>query len=458
MVSIPILSGVVATQQAEFVQTYPLNLEPVVVNSQIAAGQLRATAGAVPYATAPGIDRGGVLWNGRHYRVMGSQFGLVEGGAFTAIGSVGGTGYVRLDYSFDRLGIQSEERLYYFNGTTLTQVTDQDLGRVVDMLWVDGFWMTTDGTAIVVTELNNPLEIKPLKYGSAEEDPDPITGLFKLRREVYALGRHTIQVFRNVGGNGFPFANVPGAAIPFGCVSASAKCAYGDSFAFVGSKRDHALSVFVAGQGDATPISTRTVEDALAAVADPTSIVLESRSYRAEQRLFVHLPDETWVFLAQASQKAGEPVWYRARSQGPYRIRNAVTTPDGIIVGDSGAPRLGRLDEGTDVHFDIAPEWGFDAGMIYNEGRGGIVHSVELIGLPGRAKTRDAVAFMAWTRDGETFSVDRAVSMGAPGERRKRMQWRPKTRFSNYLGLRFRGVGGMPGFAKIEAKISPLAV
>jgi hypothetical protein len=106
----------------------------------------------------------------------------------------------------DTSAIRSSDQLYYWDGTTLTHVTDTDLGPVVDMLWIDGYTMTTDGTSIIVTELNDPTSVLPLKYGSAEEDPDMVTGLIKSRDEAYALGQYTIQVFQNVGGNGFPFA------------------------------------------------------------------------------------------------------------------------------------------------------------------------------------------------------------------------------------------------------------
>jgi hypothetical protein len=137
------------------------------------------------------------------------------------------------------------------------------------MLWIDGYTMTTDGTSIVVTELNDPTSVLPLKYGSAEEDPDMVTGLIKARNEAYALGGNTIQVFQNVGGNGFPFAPVKGASIPVGCVGPQAKCLFGDSFAFVGSARNEAIGVYLAGSGSATRISSRAIDDELAKVADP---------------------------------------------------------------------------------------------------------------------------------------------------------------------------------------------
>jgi stabilization protein len=454
--TIPLLSGVGATEQAEFVTLYPLNLEPVAIDNKISRGQLRATSGAVPLGTGPGIDRGGITWGAQHYRVMGTKLAKVAAnGEATEVGDVGGAGPVRMDYSFDRLGIRSGSALWYYDGSNLTQVTDEDLGAVVDMMWIDSFWMTTDGDSIVVTELADPFSVLPLKYGSAEEDPDMVTGLMKVRDEPYVLGRHTIQVFRNVGGNGFPFTVNEGATIPYGCVSASAKCYFAGSFAFVGGGRDEALGVRVAGQGDADKISTRAVDDALAAVDDPTSIVLESRAYRDEERLFVHLPEESWVFCARASLRVQEAVWYRVRSGGAYRIRNAVHAYGKIICGDLNSSALGLLSDDVSTHFGDVVEWEFHAGLIQGPG---ILHSAELIGLPGRGpQGEEATIFLSMTGDGETYSAEKAISAGVAGERRKRLQWRPHQRFTNYLGLRFRGLNqAMPGFAKCEAVIAPL--
>jgi hypothetical protein len=225
--------------------------------------------------------------------------------------------------AFDRLGIRSGEKLFYWNGSVLTEVTDPDLGPVLDMLWIDGYFMTTDGTSVIVTELNDPTSVLPLKYGSAEEDPDMVTGLIKARDEAYVLGRNTIQVFRNVGGSGFPFATLKGASIPFGCVGPSAKCLYGDSFAFVGSARNESLGVYLAGSGSAKRISSRAIDDELAKVADETTIILENRASRAEHRLLIHLPDKTLVFLLNASKELGEPVWYVAHSGSGSHIVHA---------------------------------------------------------------------------------------------------------------------------------------
>lgn len=458
---IPLLSGVVADGSAEYLTALPVNLEVVATDNKIAAAQFRAPAGAVTHVTGPGADRGGIDYDGRHIRVMGTK--LVEiAGAVTILGEVGGTGPVTFAEGFGRLAIRSGTSLFYLVGSDLTEVTDPDLGPVKDALWIDGYFMTTDGTSIVVTELNDPTKIEPLKYGSAEEDPDMVTGLMKVANEAYAVGRYTIQVFGNVGGSGFPFARIKGATIPQGCVGPNAKCLFADSFAFIGGGRGEAVGVYVAGQGSATRISPRVIDDELAKVSDPTQIVLESRTYRAERRLLIHLPDKTLVFLTNVSKTLEQPAWYVAQSGrgNPYRLRNAVMVGGRWFVGDTQSNAIGVLDETVSTHFGDKAEWQFTAGLIYNEARGGIVNTLELIGLPGRAPLgEEPQAFLSMTRDGETWTEERPCSLGKRGERNTRIQWRPRARFANQLGLRFRGYNdAMPGFAALEAGITPLAV
>lgn len=456
---IGLLSGILAATTGELGVSYPVNLEVVPVDNKIAKAQFIPTPGTKPHGEGPGADRGGIYWNGVHYRVMGSKLVSVDQfGGIIELGEIGGEGRVGFDYSFDRLAIRSFGNLFYWNGEALNQVIDVDIGQVRDMIWIDGYFMVTEGSYIAVTDLNNPNSVQPLRYGSAEEDPDPVTGLLKLRREAVVLGRHTIQFFKNVGGNGFPFSPIQGATIPQGCVGPEAKCLFADSFAFVGSSRNEALGVYVAGNGSATRISTRAIDDELAKVADPSTIVLENRTTRAERRLLVHLPDKTLVWQMNATRALEEDCWAILRSGvgKPYRLRNSVEAYGKVIVGDTDTAALGVLTEEATTHFGVEPHWRFDAGLIYNNASGGVVTKLELIGTPGRTDFgKDASAFLSMTRDGVTFTDERSRSMGRAGEFAKRLQWRPRVNFRAWLGLRFRGTG-RPTFAALEADIIPL--
>lgn len=464
MVMIPIIRGVYADSVADFIESLPINREPVVLNTGLSEGYLRAAPGIGALGTGPGADRGGVNWNGTCYRVMGTKLVTVsQAGAVTILGDVGAGGQCSFDYSFDRLAIASGGRLYYWNGA-LTQVTDPDLGAALDVIWIDGYFMTTDGEFLVVTELNDPTAVDPIKYGSSEEDPDPVTGLLKIRGEVYALNRHTIEVFQNIGGNGFPFQRNGGAQIPRGCVGTHAKALFLQTFAFVGSSRNEALGVYLAGGGNTVKISSIQVDKLLNALSpdEQAGIVVEARTDENEQRLLVHLPDKTLVYFSQASQRGEADIWAIYASgvtaDEAYRGRNGVQCYGRYIVGDK-AGNVGQIDGSVPTQFGDITGWRFDTALLYNENGRGILNSVELTGLPGRGiPGSDPRAFLSMTVDGVQWSQERAIATGRPGQRNVHMQWRPKMRFNQWIGMRFRGAdGGMEAFARLDAKVEPLS-
>lgn len=458
MTQIPLLKGVVSTEAADFSLSYPVNLEPVPVESGISKGYLQSMSGVAPWATGPGPIRGAIVWNGLYHAVMGAKLVSVSSaGVVSILGDVGGTGPVAMDYGFGRLAIQSGTNLYYWDGTALTQVTDPDLGQCFDVVWMAGYYVSTDGTSIISTQLSDPTQVDPLKYGSAESDPDMVTGLIRVRNELAVTGQNTIEFFTNVGGSGFPFQASEGATIPIGCVGPRAKCLFGQTFAFCGGGRNHGIGIWLAGAGNAQKLSTRAVDDALAEVTDLALIILESRSSRDEERLLVHLPDRTMIYYANASQAAGEPVWGGARSgvmmNAAYRLRFATFCYGKWIVGDTDSGALGVLDDGLSSHFGDETGWRFDTMLLYNGGRGGIVHDLELIGLPGRGG--DGSAFLSFTEDGETWSMEKPARL--PLNRRGRVQFSPHKRFRNLLGMRFRGSGSqLAGWAALEARIEGL--
>ena len=454
MTQVPLISGVKSNRGAEFDRSLPVNLEPVILTTNLSNGQLRLTAGTSAFGTGPGADRAGVNWNGICYRAMGSKLVRVsEIGQVTVIGEIG-DGEASFTYSFDRLAIRSGGNLFYYDGTVLTQVTDPDLGTCLDLEWFDGYFVSTDGMSIIVTELIDPTAIEGIRYGSAENDPDMIKGLLRLRDELYAFGRHSIQIFQNVGSTGFPFRSVDGAIIPYGCVSASAKCLMGDTIAFVGSSRGEALGVYLVGQGTAEKISNKEVDDYLAAVASPEQIRLENRTSRDERRILVHLPDRTLCFFVEGSKASQDLIWCELQSNGTYRIRNAIQCYNKTIVGDLNSGSIGLLSYDDAHHFGEDVEWKVEPGLLYNDGMGAIINQVELVCLTGRNQGQSSVFFSVST-DGLHWSNEASLSYSQ--DTRRRMAWRPHFRFINYMAMRFRGIGSaIVGIARLEASIEAL--
>ncbi len=451
---VPILSGV-AVKDGAFVDSLPVNLEPRATDTGISKAQMVASRGAVGFATGPGLDRGGFDWNGTLYRAMGSRLVSVSAaGAVSDIGEIGSDAMpCGFDASFDRLGIRSAGKLFYYDGATLAEVTDADLGEVRDLLWVDGYFMTTDGQYLVVTDLSDPSSINPLRYGSAESDPDAITGLMEGRDEVYALGRYSIEAFQNVGGTGFPFQVQKGATIPFGCVGANAKVRIGEGFAFVGGGKDEPIGVYVASAGSARRVSTPEIDDLLAAEANPAGIEVEQRLIRGERQLIVHLATCSPSLAVGASGEAEKAVWTLLQSGlfEPYRLRRAVWCYGKHIIGDTAGSVLGELSQATADQFGEAVSWQFDAGLMFNEGRGALLTEIELHGLFG---TRDASVFLSVTRDGVAWSNE--VARRLTGRLGERVIWRPGLRVASLLGMRFRGTS-RASIARCEVQAESLA-
>jgi hypothetical protein len=466
---IPILNGVFADNAPDFRQSYPVNMVPVALKNGISNGYLRPGDGVVQYATGPGVDRGGIEWQGVCYRVMGSKLVTVSStGTITELGDVGGpmTDLVSFDYSFDRLAIASGGRLYYYSPTLgLIQVTDPDLGVVLDLVWVDGYFMTTDGQFLVVTELTDPTQVNPLKYGSSEVDPDPVVALIKLRNEVYAINANTIEVFDNVGGQFFPFNRIDGAQVQKGAVGTHACCEFMQRIAFVGGGRGEAPSVYLAANATTEKIATREIDQILEGYSEATlsQILVESRVEKDHTFLYIHLPDKTLVFDGMTSAALGQPVWFVLTTTtvgfAQYRIRNFVWVYDKWLVGDPQSSNLGTISEDISSHWGQIVRWEFGTTIVYNESVGAVFHQMELVSLTGSvALGLDPVISTSYSIDGKSYSQDRFIKVGTIGSPAKRLVWFQQGFMRNWRIQRFRGTSDAHiSVARLEAQIEPMA-
>ena len=465
---IPILNGIYADSAPELRTAYPVNFVPVPKKSGISNGFLRPGDGIVANGTGPGIDRGGINWNGICYRVMGTKLVIVNSsGAVTELGDVGGptSTLVTFDYSFDRLAIASGGRLYYWDGSTLTQVTDPDLGVVLDVVWVDGYFMTTDGEFLVVTELTDPTQVNPLKYGSSEVDPDPVVALLKLRNEVYALNLNTIEVFDNVGGELFPFARIDGAQITKGVVGTFACCVYVDRIAFLGGGRNEAPGIHLGVSAQTQKISTQEIDTLLLnyTEAQLAMVKLEARNDKAHEHLYVHLPDRTVVYDAAATEALQEQVWFTLTTSvvefSQYRARNLVYAYDKWLVGDPQSSSIGYLVQDTGHHWGEQVRWEFGTLIVYNESNGAIFNRLELVSLTGSvALGTNPQISTSYSVDGLAWSQDRSIAVGTIGSTSKRLAWFQQGHMRNWRIQRFRGDSDAHvSFMRLEAQIEALA-
>lgn len=456
---VPIISGIYS--KGEFRTSYPINLVPVPKQTGIANGYLRPADGIEAFATGPGPDRGGIVWNDKMYRVMGQKLVRVEqDGKVTTIGDVGGSGFCRMDYSFDHLMIASGDNLFLYDGGVLSLVSDADLGKVVSAVFISGYFMATDGEFLVVTELNDPFAVNPLKYGSSEADPDAVVSLLRSRNEVYALNRNTIEVFSNTGGAGFPFQRIEGAQVQKGCVGTNACCVYMDAIAFIGGGRGEAVGVYIAANGSASKVSTREIDQVLAGYSDAelAGAVLEQKVSDGHAHLIVRLARDTMVYDAIGSQAIEAPVWFYLSTGGGVYQAGGFTRAYGRFYVGAG-DRVGVLTTETGSQFGEDTPWEFATPVMYNEGRGAIVTSLEVVCLHGSPVFGDAPRIETmYSPDGLEWSQPKSISAGAFGQRTKRLVWRNVGTIRNFRMQRFTGTSMSPICpARLEVQLEPLA-
>lgn len=462
---IPILNGSFTDINCDFRSSYPVNLMPIFDRNALSDFYLRPAQGLVQQGIGPGIDRGGINWNGNYYRVMGTKLCLIdENGGINQLADIGGVGQVTLDYGFDRMAIASSGMLFYWNGTTLSKVTDVDLGYVIDMLWVDGYYMTTDGTYLVVTDLNDPMTVNPLKYGSSEADPDPIKGLLKTKNEVVALNRYTIEFFDNVGGSLFPFARIEGAQIQRGSIGTFSCAIFMDAIVFLGSGKKEPPAVWIGINGTSSKLSTNEIDGLLKTYTEAqlSTVVFETKVDETQNLLLIHLPDRCIVYDGAASLFAKEPVWFVLTSSltgfSTYRARNLVWCYDSWLIADPTSPSYGHLSESTSDNYGEINRWEFATGIGYNEGNGCIVNEIELIALTGRIKLNtDPSISTCYSIDGLNWSQEKFIKAGKIGQTSKRLVWPKQGHFKNWRVQKFKGNSDcFMSFVRLEADLEKL--
>ena len=356
-------------------------------------------------------------------------------------------------------------------GIATSEVTDPNLrpaGSVgpIDLVWIDGYFAVTDGQHVIVTELADPTRINPLRYGSSEVDPDPIVAVEKLRGELHVINRHTIEVFRNVGARFFPFQRVEGAMMPRGALGTHCVCVFGDTLAMLGSGRNESPSIWLAANGQTTRIGTRETDTLLRQYTETqlSTAVLEARIDRNHQHLWLRLPDRTLVYDAVASQNAQQPIWFVLTSAladfAAYRARDLVWCYNRWLVGDSVDGRTGRLDDTVSTQYGNHARWEFGTLVMYNQGRGAIVHELELVALTGRVAVGiDPIVNTSYSLDGVTWVPDRGVRAGMQGDRLRRLVWLQQGFLRSWRVQRFRGDSrAFATFARLQAKVEALEV
>ena len=405
------------------------------------------------------VNRGSHVMAGLPYFVNGSTLyrltrtivNTIETFSVDVLGVILGEGRVSMADNGTQLCIMVPDGAGYIFTTdpdTLTTITDLDFranGEPQQVAYIDGYFaFTTDSKKWIVSDLNDGLVYNALDFGTAEADPDSIVAPIVFNNQLFIGGSETLEAFQNIGGADFPFQRT-GLFIPKGISAPFTVVAASNSFMFIGAGENESPAIWQYVGNSVKKVSTTAIDSILQRFTTTQVSETFAWSYAQKGAYFVGfaLPTTTLTYDTITER------WHERKSQVDddvgnaqsvrCRINSVVQAYGRILVGDSQDGRIGHLDP------DVYTEYGNPiirraaTQPFQNNMQSFLLPSVELAvesGV-GNAAVPDPVIRMERSKNGKTWSDQRARRIGKIGEFEHRAIWRKNGRAARFESLAF---------------------
>lgn len=447
---VSLIKGDKVSSKTDYRDALPVNMYAVERAVLGSSGYMLNYPGLTKIADGSGVDRGG-FYNDRQesiFRVSGTDLvRLNSDDSVDVLGTISGTTQAAMDYSFNTQCVVADGKMFLYDGSTFSEVTDSDLGNPIDVVWVDGYYFLTDGEYIYHTNITDESQIDPLKFATAEFMPDKSLGVAKTQdNKVIVFGRYSIEYFVNAATENFAFQRVQTRAQKIGIVATHAKCESNGLFYITGGRRDDAISVHIVNLGSTKKVSNREVDKILAQYSEPelSDMRMEARTEDNVTFILMHLPNETLCFNESVAAKFGiEAGWTILKTDVAgdltYRGINAVfdARSGEWIVGDKRNSNIGKVDNEVCTHYDEVVEWILYSPFLKIESTS--IDEIEIDTIPGHTVAEDATVALSLTYDGLTYGMEWFEMYGNPNDYNKRFIARRLGYVSDWVGFKFRG-------------------
>ena len=447
-----LIKGDKAGSETDYRDALSVNMHTVVKPIFGVDGYMQQSYGLRKYADGAGVGRGGVYNDrfGEMYRVSGTELESISAdGTVTKLGAISGGDLVSMPYSFNTQGIVANGRFYLYDASNgFREVTDPELGNPIDAVWVDGYYFFTDGEFIYHTDITDESSIDPLKFATAEFQPDETLGVAKTQdNKVMVFGRYSIEYFANAATDDFAFQRLPTRAIKVGIVGPHCKAEMGGKWYILGNRKEEAVGVHIVTVGQSQHVSSREVEKVINEYTDSELRQAKIEAYEQENQTYVvvHLPNHVLQFNEGVASKGGiDAAWTilatGERSERPWRAWHLAYDPRLArwTVGDKEAPIVGTIERDEALQYGEMAEWYLFTP--YTDIETASIDEVSIETVPGFTTEKDATVFLSMTYQGVTWGKEWTLQYGLPGAYSNRFIARRLGYVSDTFALRMRGV------------------
>lgn len=160
--------------------------------------------------------------------------------------------------------LKSTKNMYYYNGTTLTKVTDADYPAttVPGVVYLDGtYYVMTPEAKIYGSAIDDPTTWTALNVIVAQSETDGGVAIAKHVNYVVVFGAWSIEFFYNAGNpTGSPLSRADSSLQLVGCASGTSVTSMSGTLFFIGVTKQRGRSVYILNGTVAEPISPTYVD------------------------------------------------------------------------------------------------------------------------------------------------------------------------------------------------------
>lgn len=447
MYNLPIATGYYTSEILPLAAQTCSNWIPITPQAgALAEEALLHRKGLEQFVTTSGQFRGDLVYDGDYFSINGTTLTKIEtDGTKTAIGgSITGSGRLSIAQNDDYVVfVNNLGDGFYYNGSTVTPITDGDYLQSSTVVFIDGYFLFTEltGERFFVSTINDPSSFAALDRSTAELRPDPIIAAYVYNNLLHILGSETIEKYNNIGGVAFPFQRINGAANSVGCYSRFTPIEVGNSFTFIGGGKNEGAQVYLMNGNTPQVISTPAIDTSLqefsvSELALAFSFVFEDSGqhivgYTIESD---RITDRTFCFNMTSGK------WFELKSgSSAFRARSVTRVYGKFLVGDDtnqvGQFTETRTDYGDPIFLEKASQ-----PFLSQDGEEYRIGKIEAWFQAGTGDaTTNPQVMMDFSDDlGRTWSNETWRGIGKVGEYGKRSVWRKQGLITRNRVYRFK--------------------
>lgn len=337
----------------------------------------------------------------------------------TSLGTISGSDPIIWDMIRDTLLVNADGKAWYTDGSTLTQITDVDLGTIGAIAAMDGRMLAARDAAdsFVWSDVFAPGTIGALSFATAETYGDRLLRIIVHQRRIYLLGERSLELWGTGSSSSAAFIRMGNAVEPIGLGAKMSVALAGPVLFFVGVDQTGTRSVQMFDQGLGR-CSTVAIDRLLQGLSEANFAAINAFAFTMMGQTFyqMDLPG-----LGSYAYHVQTKTWLRRKwgADTLWRGQCATYAYGKVLFGSRTDGKLYTLDLGVHVDDSGGANTALEriaTAYIPAESNTRIA-SLKIEGATRSASGTPTAAISMSDDDGQTFGSERTVNLPKSGAR-----------------------------------------